>query len=110
MRARAAPPLLIQLPPAPGFPPSYPTPAVFCLTCPAMAQTDELLRDAVTLHQQGQLDAAASSYQQILQLDPQNPNALNLLGMVFHQPGESERAEDHIRKAISIAPTVPGFH
>src|SRR5437773_3084536 len=110
MRARAAPPLLIQLPPAPGFPPSYPTPAVFCLTCRAMAQTDELLRDAVALHQQGNLDAAASIYQQILERNPQNANALNLLGMVFHQRGENERAEDFIRKAIAIAPTVPGFH
>ena len=75
-----------------------------------MSRIDEQLRQAVALHQQGQLDRAAAIYQQILQADPQNPNAMNLLGMVLHQRGEHATAERLIRRAIAIAPSVPGFH
>jgi Flp pilus assembly protein TadD len=107
-----------------GFSPSYPTPAVFCARRYArfvgapftfdydcrVPWTDKLLQDAVALHQQGDVDRAGAIYQKILDAEPHNPNALNLLGMIHHQRGENETAEKLIRRAIEIAPTVPGFH
>lgn len=71
---------------------------------------NDLLRRAVKLHQDGQLDAAQELYQQVLALEPRDPNALNLLGMVHHQRGQQDPAEDLIRQAIAVAPNVPGFH
>ncbi len=71
---------------------------------------NDLLRRAVELHHGGQLDAAQQLYDQVLAREPRDPNALNLLGMVHHQRGGEERAEALIRRAIAVAPNVPGFH
>lgn len=68
------------------------------------------LRQALSLHQSGQLDEAQTLYEQILAREPRNPNALNLLGMVHHQKSDHRRAEQLIRDAIGAVPTIPGFH
>jgi predicted TPR repeat methyltransferase len=75
-----------------------------------MAEADEqLLREAVGLHQAGRLDEAAERYRDVLERDPQNPNALNLLGMVHHQRGEHEKAAELLQRAVKVAPGVFGF-
>jgi len=75
-----------------------------------MSENDALLPAAVAAHQAGRLDEAMAAYTRILKRDPRNFNALNLLGMVHHQQGRHERGEDLIRAAITLAPTVAGFH
>src|SRR6185503_10506487 len=75
-----------------------------------MLGSDELLQQAVALHQQGQLDRARAIYQEILADDPQNPNALNLLAMVHHAQGRNVQAERILQSAIAAAPHVAGFH
>ena len=53
-------------------------------------------------HTAGDLSKAEDIYQQILQTDPNHPDALHLLGMIRHQAGEYDRAVDLITKAIVI--------
>ncbi|MDD5030641.1 MAG: tetratricopeptide repeat protein [Rhodoferax sp.] len=63
-----------------------------------------LLQQAISLHQAGQLSQAGTLYQQILTLEPQQPDALHLLGLIEHQQGHSDQALAHIRQAIQMRP------
>ena len=62
------------------------------------------LQEAVLLHQSGQLKQAATIYQQVLDIEPENANALHLLGLVSHQSGQSETAITLIKQALNISP------
>lgn len=68
------------------------------------------LQAAVELHQAGQLSQAKAGYLQLLQLQPQNPDALHLLGLIEHQQGRSGQALARIRQAISLRPRDAMFH
>ena len=61
-----------------------------------------LLAEAVRHHQHGRLDKAARLYEKVLRLDPQQPDALHLLGLVLHGRGDGEAAA-LIRQAIARA-------
>ena len=52
----------------------------------------------------GRLPQAESIYQQILQADPNQPDALHLLGVIAHQVGKSNVAVDLITQALAIKP------
>jgi len=75
-----------------------------------MTEADQLLQQAVAHHQAGRLEEAWGIYESILRVDPRNPNALNLLGMVHHAQGRHDAAADMIERAIEVAPNVAGFH
>jgi len=62
------------------------------------------LQEAVLLHQSGQLKQAATIYQQVLDIEPENANAWHLLGLVSHQSGQSETAITLIKQALNISP------
>ena len=62
---------------------------------------------AVQHHQAGDLLKAESIYQQILQADPNQPIAFNLLGLIAHQVGKNDIAANYIIKAIAIKPDYP---
>ncbi|MBE0475148.1 tetratricopeptide repeat protein, partial [Rhodoferax sp.] len=47
------------------------------------------LQAAVQYHQNGQLAQAQALYRQILQANPNHPDALHLLGLIEHQQGRS---------------------
>ena len=51
-----------------------------------------LMQRAIGVHQQGQLDQAASLYEQILQQQPGNVPALQLLGALRGQQGRNAEA------------------
>lgn len=55
-------------------------------------------------HTARDLSTAEGIYQQILKADPNQPDALHLLGVIAHQVGKHEVAEEHITKALSIKP------
>jgi Flp pilus assembly protein TadD len=55
-------------------------------------------------HNAGRLSDAESSYQQVLQADPNQPVALNLLGVIAHTVGQYDSAVDLITKALTIKP------
>jgi len=59
---------------------------------------------AVQHHKAGRLPQAESIYQQILQVDPDQPFALHLLGAIAHQTGRNDIAIDLITKALAIKP------
>jgi predicted TPR repeat methyltransferase len=58
----------------------------------------------------GRLPQAESIYQQILQADPNQPDALHLLGVIAHQVGKSNIAVDLITQALAINPNLAEAH
>ena len=67
------------------------------------------LQRAVLLHQSGQLQQAATIYKQVLDIDPENGDALHLLGLVSHQSGQSATAITLIKRALKISPNQHDF-
>lgn len=65
---------------------------------------------AVQHHQAGRYEAAESIYNQILQVQPDNIDALHLLGMINYQRGKNDAAINLIQRAIAINPKVARFH
>ena len=63
---------------------------------------------ALGLHQQGQLEAAAAIYLELLRVDGANPEVLHMLGVVALQRGDSQRAVDLIGQEIRRRPDEPG--
>lgn len=75
-----------------------------------MASVHEALTAALAHQQAGRLAQAESIYRQVLLRDPQNADALHLLGMVAHQLGRHPSAAELIERAVGRAPGIPFFH
>jgi predicted O-linked N-acetylglucosamine transferase (SPINDLY family) len=71
------------------------------LTMPTVA---EVLQIGVDLHQRGRFDDAARIYGQVLAFDPDQPDALHLLGMLASGQGAYQRAVHLIGRAVAAAP------
>ena len=69
-----------------------------------------VLRDAVSHHQAGRLDEAESRYRQVLDRYPENPDALNLLGVLSSQKDSDEAGIAFIQRAIAADGRNPAFH
>jgi len=67
-----------------------------------MATITEALQIAVKHHQAGQLAQAEQIYRQVLSVDPKEPNALHLLGVIANQVGKPDVAIQYISAAIAI--------
>src|SRR3954471_12353586 len=65
------------------------------------ASLQSLLERAVALQLAGQPAAAGRLYETVLARDPENADALNLLGVVRHKLGDSEGGAALIRRAIA---------
>ena len=63
-----------------------------------------LRQRAVGLHQQGQLDHAAALYEQVLQQQPDNAAALQLLGALRGQQGRNAEALRLTQAALALRP------
>jgi predicted TPR repeat methyltransferase len=70
----------------------------------------EEINKAVQFHIKGQLDEAEALYKKVLIIQPNNPDALNLLGVVCFQIGDLKSSEELINKAIEEKPSNPNFH
>ena len=70
----------------------------------------EALDLAVQHHNSGRLSQAATIYNQILQSNPEQSNALHLLGVIAHQMGKNDVAVDLITKALAITPDFSEAH
>ncbi|MCZ6686426.1 MAG: tetratricopeptide repeat protein [Gammaproteobacteria bacterium] len=64
----------------------------------------QLLDQALRLHQAGALDEAKPIYERILQAHPGQFHALHFLGLIHHQQGRHLRAEELILQALASAP------
>jgi len=68
-----------------------------------MRNVNQTLQQAITLHQQGNLVAAAQLYQDILTIDSKQSDAHNLLGAVYVATKKFKLAEKHLLKATKYA-------
>lgn len=75
-----------------------------------MTSSAAKLAEAVQVHQAGNLVAAEQIYREVLAYDPNQPDALHLLGMVALATGSPERAKELISKAIRVRPQAAPFH
>ena len=75
-----------------------------------MATHDQTLAQAVEHHRLGQLDKAEQLYRALLEQDPYDVNALQLLGLVLYQTGQTEPAVDHLSRALRLNPSFAEVH
>ena len=71
--------------------------------------TPATLSRALEHHRAGRLAAAAALYREIIQTDPHQANALNLLGLITRDEGNHARAAELFSRAITADPTVATF-
>jgi tetratricopeptide (TPR) repeat protein len=75
-----------------------------------MATIPETLTRALQYHQAGQLAQAEQLYRQILEIDPNEPDALHLLGVAASQQGKQQEAIHFIERAIVLDGRQAPFH
>lgn len=80
------------------------------MTSTAGEKIQKILQEAVSHHQSGHLDHAKALYEQVLESDPENPDALHLLGLACFHSGEPGRAVHLIGQAIRRQPGFPPYH
>src|SRR5580693_1590044 len=66
--------------------------------------SEEFLKRATALHRSGKLGEAALYYQQSLSLDPESVQLLHILGVLFTQLKDYDRALDYLRRAAALDP------
>lgn len=78
----------------------------------SITQTEiqKTLEIAVGHHEAGNSTDAEALYRQVLEVDPRNAAALNLLGVLASQVGRPDVAVDLIVQAIDVAPGNPMAH
>jgi predicted O-linked N-acetylglucosamine transferase (SPINDLY family) len=75
-----------------------------------MPTISEALTMALAHHQAGRLQAAEQIYRRILQAEPNEADALHLLGVIAYQAGRHAAALDWIGRAIALKPQASGFY
>lgn len=68
---------------------------------------DQLLDAALARHQAGQLDLAEAGYRAVLQRDPGEPDALNLLSVILQARGDLDGSIALASRALDIVPDFP---
>ncbi|MFZ5571688.1 MAG: tetratricopeptide repeat protein [Thermodesulfobacteriota bacterium] len=69
-----------------------------------------ILEQGIQLHRSQRFPEAAAAYDRLLRLDPDNADALHLLGVIASQTGQHERAARLIDEAIRRNPAAPEFY
>lgn len=75
-----------------------------------MATISEALAIAAQQVQAGRAEAAEEICRRILSVEPNQPDAIHLLGRIALQAGKYAIAAHHIARAISLAPKVAEYH
>ena len=68
------------------------------------------LEEGLLHHQSGRLDRAEELYRRVLKIEPEQPDALHLLGMAAFMRGRAEESHDLVRRAIEAKPAEAVFH
>jgi len=76
---------------------------------PPRGDLDQLVRQALALHQAGQAGEAEALYRQVLAAMPNHAAALHFLGLLLHQGGRSADGVALIEKSLRAAPQNPDF-
>jgi len=74
---------------------------------PKVSNLLQMLQQAQRLHQSDRLADAEAIYRQVLAQDPNNPDALHLLGLLAWQVGRPDAAIELLQKAVERRPTFP---
>src|SRR5579885_3532411 len=64
---------------------------------------ETLLKTAFAHHQAGALDDAEAVYRRVIEIDPDNINALQLLGILIHARNRSPAAIELLERAVAVA-------
>jgi tetratricopeptide (TPR) repeat protein len=64
-----------------------------------------LLNQALAFHSNGQLAKAEALYLEILNVSPEDPQALHWLGMLYATSGEAQRAESYLFRSLNLEPS-----
>jgi predicted O-linked N-acetylglucosamine transferase (SPINDLY family) len=75
-----------------------------------MATLSEALATAQQHHAAGRLQEAEAIYRQILAVEPNQADALHLLGVIAHQVGQHALAAEYIERALGLVDNNAGFH
>jgi tetratricopeptide (TPR) repeat protein len=75
-----------------------------------VATISEALAIAIQHHQAGRLQVAEQVYRQILEADPNQADAIHLLGVIAHQIGKHEIAVEYIGRAITLKGNAVAYH
>lgn len=70
---------------------------------------EQQLAIAINHHQTGHLDEAAAIYRALLDVRPDHPDALHLLGLIENRRGHADEAVRLIHQAILLRPQVANF-
>jgi tetratricopeptide (TPR) repeat protein len=68
------------------------------------------VEEGLNHHRAGRLAQAVAAYEQVLALQPDQPDALHYLGVIASQQGDQQKSVDLITRAISRNPTAPKYH
>lgn len=72
--------------------------------CGAISHLGDVKAAALKAQRAGDLDTAERLYRDALELDPDNVDALHMLGVVYFVRKSLDQAEDYIRRALSLCP------
>jgi predicted Zn-dependent protease len=75
-----------------------------------MSTTVESLKAALAHRRAGRLDEAERIGRQILEAEPQNTHALQLLGALAHDRGRHAAAADYLTRATMFDASEPAVH
>ena len=70
----------------------------------------QLVQQGLALHQQGRVLEAEPFYRRALALEPEQSDALHLLGVVLSQKGNQGEAETLVRRALTVQPHHTAYH
>jgi predicted O-linked N-acetylglucosamine transferase (SPINDLY family) len=75
-----------------------------------MATISAALAIALEHHRAGRLALAEEIYRRVLAVEPEQADALQLLGAIAHQTGRYQEALAYLARAIAVQPTVAVYH
>jgi len=68
---------------------------------------EQTLESALAQHEAGRLDLAEAGYRTVLRHDPNEPDALNLLGVILQERGKIDESIALITRALDVVPDFP---
>lgn len=71
---------------------------------------EEAVAVGIELHRSGKMAEAEALYRQILEQQPEQPDALHFLGVACHQRGKGDEAISLIRRAVAASPGYADAH
>ena len=71
--------------------------------------TQAIYRQALQLHQQGELGQAEALYKSVIAANPEHADAIHYLGVIHHQKGKHQMAIETIAQAIQINPNCSDY-